>query len=472
MSTRVERRVFINTAVLGVGEAVGQLANFAFVVVLARRYGVEVFGWYSFAMALGAVLALFVSLGGVGYVTRELARDAAGAQAIFDSLRPVQLAGGLIVWLIIVLVATLSDASPGETWVIVIVGAYQILLKMTSLYLAPAAARQRPLTIAVLGGGHRVLVAVLAGAAILLGLDAPVALLAMPIAALAALLVARAHADRYAPTAEATVGRLQVIQASLPFLGTGILAVIYSRGGLLLLTLMGGEVATGLFAAADRLLMPIYMVTAVFATALLPTLAGLAAEPERMSELARRCLRLILLASIPLCALLAIFSREIVTLVFGHELGAAGTTLSVLAPLPVLRSVTALWSTQCLALSEEHRVAIAKTQSTVVFLVLATLGIGLAGATGLAVACIASESYFAFRLRGLLARHSQNEPVFHVALRPVVAAVAAAAVATLASSMYLPLRVLLVAGALMLTLALIGGVRAHDLRFLTQIVRR
>jgi O-antigen/teichoic acid export membrane protein len=472
MSTRAERRVLINTAVLGAGEAVGQLANFAFVVVLARRYGVEVFGWYSFAMALGAVLALFVSLGGVGYVTRELARDAVGAQAIFDSLRPLQLASGLIVWLLIVLVATLSDAAPGERWVIVIVGAYQILLKMTSLYLAPAAARQRPLAVAVVGGGHRVLVAILAGVAILLGLDAPVALLAMPVAALVALLVARAHTDRYAAAAEATVERLPVIRASLPFLGTGILAVIYSRGGLLLLTAMGGGIATGLFSAADRLLMPIYMVTAVFATALLPSLASLAGEPARMSELARRCLRLVLLVSIPLCALLAIFSREIVTLVFGPALGAAGTTLSLLAPLPVLRSVTTLWSTQCLAVNEEHRVAVAKTQATVVFLALATAGIALAGATGLAIACVASESYLAFRLRGMLARHSQYEPVFRIALRPVVAAVAAAAVATLVSSMGLPLRVLLVASALILTLALVGGVRAHDLRFLNQIVRR
>jgi hypothetical protein len=45
-------------------------------------------------------------------------------------------------------------------------------------------------------------------------------------------------------------------------------------------------------------------------------------------------------------------------------------------------------------------------------------------------------------------------------------------VAALVSSMGLPLRVLLVAGALILTLTLIGGVRTHDLRFLTQIVRR
>ena len=124
MSTRVERRVLINTAVLGVGEAVGQLANFAFVVLLARRYGVEVFGWYSFAMALGAVLAVFVSLGGTGYETRELARDRVRAQTIFDTLRSVQMESGLIVWLLIALTAMLSGTGPRERLVIVIVGTY------------------------------------------------------------------------------------------------------------------------------------------------------------------------------------------------------------------------------------------------------------------------------------------------------------------------------------------------------------
>ena len=38
---RVERRIFRNTAVLAIGEIVGQLANFAFVVLLTRRFGVE-----------------------------------------------------------------------------------------------------------------------------------------------------------------------------------------------------------------------------------------------------------------------------------------------------------------------------------------------------------------------------------------------------------------------------------------------
>jgi hypothetical protein len=53
--------------VLGAGKAVGQLANSAFVILLAADTGHELCGSYSFAMALGAVMSVFVSLGGVGY---------------------------------------------------------------------------------------------------------------------------------------------------------------------------------------------------------------------------------------------------------------------------------------------------------------------------------------------------------------------------------------------------------------------
>ncbi|MBK6348984.1 MAG: oligosaccharide flippase family protein [Proteobacteria bacterium] len=473
MSMHVERRVLINTAVLGTGEVVGQLANFAFVVLLARTYGVEIFGWYSFAMALGAVLSVFVSVGGTGYVTRELAREPVRAQAIFEALRSVQVWSGLVVWLLIALTAVLSGVEPREGFVIVIVGAYHVLLRMAALFLAPTTARQRPLASAVAGGGHRILVAVLAAIAIVLGLDAPTTLLAMPFAALLALLAARAHSgpEMAGGAAIEPVNRATVIRASLPFLGAALLAVVYSRGGLLLLTAMKGEIATGLFAVADRLLVPIYMVTAVLATALLPALAMLEADRARMRELARRCLRLVLLASVPLCAMLAIFSTEIVTLLFGPELRPAATTLAMLAPLPVLRSITSLWSTQCIAIRDERRVALAKTRATVAFFILAAIGIGLAGATGLAIACVASEAYLALGLRAMLAGHSLYEPTWRVALGPVIAALAAAAVATTVTTMALPLRLLLVVGVMAVVLLLLGGVRLHDLRFLDRIMR-
>ena len=270
-----------------IGEIVGQLANFAFVVLLTRRFGVEILGWYSFAMALGTVLSPFVSLGGSTYLTRELAREPASASALFAAFRPVQLSSGLLVWLVMALTALAANVDTAVRLVIVIVGAYHVLLRMVALYLAPSAARERMVGTAVVGGGHRILVAALAATAIVLGFSAPVALLAMPVSAFLSLVAAWAYARRElrAPsTVPCAVNRTALMRAALPFLGTALLAAIYSRGGVLLLTGLRGEVATGLYAAADRLLVPINVVTGTFITAIFPALTRFASEPDGLRE--------------------------------------------------------------------------------------------------------------------------------------------------------------------------------------------
>jgi len=478
VSVLVERRVFLNTAILGFGEVVGQLANFAFVVLLTRRFGVEVLGWYAFAMALGAILAPFVSLGGVAYVTRELARDSTQAGSFFKVLRPLQFASGLAVWLVMATTALLLGVDPREMWIIVMIGAYHVLMRMTALYLAPAAARQRMYSVAVVGGGHRVLVLILASLAMLKGLDAPLVVLAMPVAAGLAFLMARTSArlfTRDQPEASVGVSRSTLVRASLPFLGGALIAVVYQRGGLLLLTFMEGEVATGLYAAADRLFLPIAMITGTFATAVFPAFARLVSEPGQMQVLARRSVRLLLTATIPLAALLAFFATEVTTLVFGAGLAGAAPVILVLAPLPVLRTLSMLWLAQCTALGRERRAVAARSKALVLFFLLALILINYLGAIGLAIAKVLGECYLVWALGRLLADPSQKVAAWRAVRVPLVAG-AVAALCLLGMGGWAPglpllIRLAVVAGVMILVTMVLGGIRSHDLRFIATILR-
>jgi O-antigen/teichoic acid export membrane protein len=471
---RIERRILLNTAMLGVGEVVGQLANFAFVVLFARRFGVEIFGWYSFAMALGASLAPFVSLGGVTYVTRELAREPACAGALFGALRPVQLASGIGVWLAMALIAVASGVDSREMHVIVIVGAYHVLMRMTALYLLPSVARQQLLGTAVVGGGHRVLVALLASVALLLGAGASVALLAMPVAAMLSLIAAWAYARgdiAVSSSSHESIDRIELLRASLPFLGTAVLAAVYTRGGLLLLTGLRGDMATGLYSVADRLLVPIYMVTGTFVAAVFPALARLSAEPARMRELGRRCVRLIMLATIPLATLLAIFAADVTTILFGKQAISAAPVLAMLAPLAVARSVSSLWLAHCAAVGAESRAAIAKGRAVLYSFVLAGLGIIAFGPTGLALATVLTEFYLAWCLRRILIDYGQYESAWRTLRSVFLAAAAAAVVAALVRAHGPALRAALVVCTIVIVTVMFEGIRGHDLRFLMAILR-
>ena len=473
MTTRVERRVFVNTAVLGIGEVIGQLANLGFIVLLARRFGPEVLGWYAFGMALGAVLAPFVSLGGVTFISRELAREPGRARALFVAMQPVQLLTSLTACVIIVLTAWLASAWQDQLLVIVIVGVYQVLLRMMGLYLAPAAARERPLGTAIASGGHRVLFAVLAASAIMAGYDAPVALLAMPFSALLALVAAKFVAYRDMPTpATETVSRKAMIQAGLPFLGIALLAVLYSRGGVLMLTALRGDLATGIYAAADRLLAPMLMIVAMLATAVTPALSRFADEPTRLQVLAQRCLRLILLLTIPLAAVLAMFATDITRLIFGAELARSAGLLAVLAPLVVLRSVSTFQIQQCIATDEEHRLARTRTIAVVAYFALGAAAIAFTGSIGLAIVTVASEAYFVWSMARILASRSQGSSLWTLARGPLLAAIGAALAAALATSLAFPARLTLVAVVLVALTFMLGGLRVDDVRFLLAILRR
>ena len=476
MTTRVERRVLVNTAVLGIGEAIGQLANFVFIVLLARRFGPELLGWYAFGMALGAVLAPFVNLGGVYFISRELAREPARARALFAALQPVQLLTACAVSALIALTAWLASDGHEQMLVVVIVGIYQVLLRMMGLYLAPAASRERPLGTAVASGGHRVLFAALAAGAILAGFGAPIALLALPVSALLALLVARyiAYRDMPAPTPVTTpaVSRYDMLRASLPFLGIALLAVLYSRGGVLMLTGLRGDLATGIYAAADRLLAPMLMVVAMLATAVTPALSRLADEPERRRVLAQRCVRLILLLTIPLAAVLAIFAADIMRAIFGDELARSARLLAVLAPLVVLRSISTFQIQQCIATDEEHRLARSRTLAVVVYFLLGAAAIAFTGSTGLAVVTVASEALFVWSMERILASRAQGNSLWPLARGPLLAAAGAVVAAALAASLALPFRLAIVAGVLATLLFVFGGIRRDDLNFLWTILRR
>jgi O-antigen/teichoic acid export membrane protein len=190
-----------------------------------------------------------------------------------------------------------------------------------------------------------------------------------------------------------------------------------------------------------------------------------------MRELSKRCLRLILLATIPLAALLAIFAADLTSIIFGGRADGAAPVLAMLAPLAVVRGVTSMWMGHCVAIGEEHRAAVAKARAAVAFFVMASSGILALGPMGLAIAAVLAEVLLAWQLRRLLASQEQSDPVWPSTRGVIVAAACAAMVAACLPSLVLPVRAMLVIGTMAFATALFGGVHGHDLRFLVAILR-
>ena len=472
---RNERRILTNTVILLGSEVIGQLANLVLIVTLARHYGAATLGEYSLSMAVGAVAALGVTLGLDGLMVRELSQHPERARTMLGTLLPAQALIVPVAWLGAIAVSYGLIRDTSAIPMIVCVTGYQMLSTVATLFIWPIQAGERMLEVAVVETTHRLVALLLGGVAVLAGMSASVFALAFPISAIVFIILASrqfsrngAPLYRWAPAAVRDLYR-----QGLPFFSTSALGELYSRSATLLLGIMVGRQAVGLYTAADRLMVPLLLAPAVFNAAVYPVLSRLARESVQAArEMSARCIRLLLLGTIPLSLLAALLAPVAIALLFGDRyVGAADALRWLVWSLP-LRGTQKLLGSQLAALGQQGRVASARAIGVLQFFLLAPLLIHFFGYVGVAMAlplCDATQVLLYLRaLRSIDAAPALRQAV----LAPLGAASLTIPVYLLLQSS--PLWVLLaaIAPVLMLGLYLSGSIKAHDIRYLKGLLRR
>ncbi|HEY6451736.1 MAG TPA: oligosaccharide flippase family protein [Steroidobacteraceae bacterium] len=471
---RDERRILFNTTILSASEGLGQLANLVLIVSFARAFGARTMGYYSVGMSVGAIAALFVSMGIPSLLIREISRDPACARDRLGVLLPVQLLWTPIAWALGCAVSVALIGTTGAMAVVMAACGYQILLPVTTLLLVPLQARELMLVSSACNLAHRLLILVLGLGAIWLHADAGTVALAFIAGALAlAVMGWRQTARRFgAPAwrfrpAEA----LQLYRAAAPFFGVLALSVIYARGATLMLSGLSTTESVGLYAVADRAMVALGLGAVMFNSAVYPALARVAHHsPAEARALLARCLRLLLVAAIPLAALASIFSFDLVHLCFGAPYQAAARALQVLAWTVPIRGAQSLFGSQLAALNQQ--VALARTRfiGLALFLTLSPVLIIYMGYVGAAWAVLCCDSLQLSLYWRLLGKERAAPELTAAYLAPAAAAATSALISLLLADRDLAVRLAAAVAAMAAGLWGFGAIKLHDLRFLRTLI--
>ena len=471
-----ERRILFNTVILGAGEGIGQVTNFVVVISLAQTFGADVLGQYSVSMAVGAVSTLFVGLGTQPLLIREIGRNPGSSRDLLGVLMPVQIVLGALAWLAACLVCLLLIDEAGAAPVIAATCGYQVLLRLATTLLTPFQATEQMQ--AVISGQmlQRFLTLALALTAIWLGADAGTVTLAL--VAGAAFLLAFAWvagSNRFGrPTLHLDWrGARSLFKSSSPFLGLTALGVIYARGGLILLSVLGGPLAVGLYAVVDRLMAAAGLVPGVFNSAAYPALSRAARDSTADARaLAARCLRLLMVGTIPLAAMISIFADDVLTLLFGAEFLPATVALQVLAWTLPLRGAQWLLGSQLAALDRQARMAKGRAVALAAFLTLTpALILGL-GFVGVAWAVLICDGLQLAIYRRLLQRAHSAPSLAKSSVPPALAAAVTLLASAMATDLALVSRASIAVTIMATGLLAFGAVRRSDLVFLRTLIRR
>jgi O-antigen/teichoic acid export membrane protein len=467
-----ERSIFRNTAFSVAGRGAGDLCTFLFMIVFARSFGSEALGEFSFAMAIGALIAVLVVPGISTILVRETARLPAEGPRFVGAVASLQLiVAALLFALLLVIGGSLVDTERG--WrILLIISSYQLIYTLAWVFRHYFRALEQTQFSAALEVGHKIMI-LLGGLAILMLVQtAEMVLLVYPLAAIGmyiagyALLAHRHHAPRLHFDMELSQ---RWFLASLPLFATAVLGVIQTRAGFIYLGSVGDSVAVGQYAAGDRLIAAASLFFLMFNAAVFPVMSRMTSIAE-LNQLLARCQRIAVTLAVPLAALVILLREPIVELFFGPDFAASADVLAVLAPGMAASAISGPANALMIVRNQMSAILWIQLLGVFVFFVAMAVLVPEHGFIGLAwavlllklVSCVTTLAYLEFK--------GYAVPHWEILRAPLVAAAGMAAAWALAE----PLTVILQAASTLFVGAILlvafGAVRKHDVDYMRRIL--
>ena len=327
------RTIFKNTVLLTAGKGLGDLCTFFFLIYFARVFGMDILGKYAFSMSVGGFLAIIVNLGLDTLMVREVSKDKALNHRYVANLLVTQGVLACIAWVLIGLTALSLDLSSDTKMIIVLVGTYHVFYKLTMLFRSEFKAHEEMQYSAFLEIYHKIVILILGVLAILIWRNPVITLAAYPFSAFTMFILGfLISVSRYGwPKARVEVAFIKhLLFKSSPFILLLVLSEFHSRIGIILLTLLKGEAAAGIYAAADRLLVTITAGVTTFGAAIFPVMSRLSVSSNRaLLKFLDRAVRLMLVVVLPASTMLFISSEPVIITLYGDRYVDSVVVLSI-----------------------------------------------------------------------------------------------------------------------------------------------
>jgi len=390
------RAVCRNFGFLAVGRVSANLCAFVFFALLSRAFGQEGIGQYSFATACAGFFAVGADFGLYEFTMRELSRRNGAFGQYYAEIFCVRLLLCLATLGVFFLLLPLVPMLWEVRWVAFIVMLQQTSYTLVDGVLGLCIARGDTHIASLWEVVFRLLAALVGAMVIIAGGSLILALGTQPLITLAQLVtLVRVGGKRYGslwPTLPTLNTIRQTLHTAVPFALSGALMQLSSRIDILVLAVLLGAAATGVYSAAYRVVFTMLFVPPLIGVSIFPLAAKLyATDPTAVPAFYSKVVNEVLLLALPAAAGLWLIAPKLVPLLFGPDFGDSVPPLRILAWLFLATCYRSVLET--FLLSCDLQMTRTKTQwlaawISVAATILLILGIGVPGA---AVATLAAE---------------------------------------------------------------------------------
>lgn len=399
-------RMVKKTSWLIAGRVIGDGLSFGLYLLIARTYGEQGVGEYSFAFAVAALLVLGVEFGLRPFITRSVARSPQLARESAFSILAAQLVlavvlGGLLgAWIFI------ADYRPAVSWLLILAFAGLTLRALAITLVAFLEAVEAMDKSALAEVVSRTVIATVGIALILAGASLQAVMAAHVVGGAAYVAVTAVWVVRRFGPPDMRVDpelALSLFRSALPFVGTAALYEMYARVDILMLHELVGAAETGQYAVAVRLVTTPVVLANLVGMAMYPNLSRASATSEEGRRLFLGTLKWLGLTAMAGTVALLTVGDQALVLLFGSEYAQAGGLVPWLTVVFFVQFVAVAYWRLLFAMDREVTVLKLQAGSVALNLILNVILIPVLGALGAALASVASETVIAIAFHVLCA---------------------------------------------------------------------
>ena len=421
-----------NAVVLAAATLTARLSMFALGVVLARALGVDAYGSFGLAVAIGTVLVPLADLGFTPYLVREVARSPGSAAALARTLLRAKLGWTLALTALLCAGAFVAISDPDVRLPVIVVAASLLIDGVSQLIFAYFQGRES------MGYEARLTAATalarsFGAAAIAVATHDLVPVVAWWILVSVvqlALAGRRLTADRGTAERSSTP---RVDRRAVASMGAMTLFVmVYLRIDAVVIAAFFDEGAVGLYTAATTVMLGLQVLPWMATTALVPVFARAhATDPELFQRTWREGLRLVLLIALPFALACSLLATPLIVFAFGDTFREAGTPLAVLVWASPLGAMSLIANAAVRGAGRERWLLAVSGIGAAANVIANLIVVPRHGIDGAAAVTVATEAFVAVAVIGLALRGRvlgrPRLPVVRIAV-PLAALAAAALV--------------------------------------------
>lgn len=317
------KRIAKNTSYLLVSQILVYLFGFFYIVYAARYLGTLEFGILSFALAFTSMFGFFVDLGLASITTRDLSRDKSLTKKYVNNIIFLKILLGILTFVLIMSLITFLGYSYMIIQVVLFLAFYFILNSFSVFFYSVFQAYEK-MEFQAIGqflNAFLLLIGIFLG--IYLNLDVlGFALIYFIVGFLIfnfnfVMFLNKFFLPKF--KVDWNFWKSIVIQA-IPFGLSGVFIVIYFSIDTVLLSIIKGDIAVGLYNAPYRLVYALLFIPTAYFSAIFPVMSRFFKDSEdKLKILYQNSFRYMLIFSIPIVIGTTVLAHNIILLIYGSE---------------------------------------------------------------------------------------------------------------------------------------------------------